>query len=134
VFVSKNATIEESSRKYSIQKLDNSKITILSEISDVPQYCKINCEAKVFQVEDPVLISTGKKVQNVVIGDGHGVAKISLWEDDVGMLQGSKSYRFERMFIKEYRGKMQYHNTYTGFRCRRSDGRFEAITIFNGKR
>jgi len=43
----------------------------------------------------------------VVIGDGHGVAKISLWEDDVGMLQRSKSYRFERMVVKEYRGKMQ---------------------------
>ena len=57
----KKATIEESSRKYNIQELDNSKITLLSEISDVPQYCKINCEAKVFQVEDPVLILTGKK-------------------------------------------------------------------------
>jgi len=45
VFVSKNATIEGYSRKYNIEEFDNSKITALSELSDVSQYSKINWEA-----------------------------------------------------------------------------------------
>jgi len=77
VFVGKNATIEESFKKYDIQQFDNSKATALSELSDIPEYCKITCEAKAFEVEDPIFTS---KVQNVITGDGHGVTKISLWE------------------------------------------------------
>jgi len=59
----------------------------------------------VFQVDDSITTSTGKRMQNVVIGDGHGLAKVTLWEEDIGKLSMSKSYCLENMVIKEYRGE-----------------------------
>ena len=79
----------------------------MNYVSDIPEYCKINCEAKAFEVEDPLFTSTGKKIQNVNIGDGHGVTIISLWKDDVGKVKASKSYKFEIVAVKEYRGQTQ---------------------------
>ena len=107
MFVGKNTVITKSLKNYNIEQLDDTKTTALNELSDIPEYSKINCESKVFQVDDATSTSTGKKLQNVVVGDGHGVAKMSLWEDDVGKVTTSKSYRFEKVVVKEYRGQTQ---------------------------
>ena len=62
-------------------------------------------KVKVLEVRDSVTVPTGKKVQDVVVGDSTCTGRYTLWESDIGQLAEGKSYHLKRFMVKEYESK-----------------------------
>ena len=68
MLVGKGTTVEKTDKTFNVGlEKEDVTITPLSELNDVPEYNKINCEVKVLQVDEPVCTSSGKMLQNVLI-------------------------------------------------------------------
>ena len=50
-------------------------------------------------------MSTGKKVQDVVVGDSTCTGRGTLWESDIRQFADGKSYHLKRFMVKEYESK-----------------------------
>ena len=106
MLVGKGTTVEKTDKTFNVGlEKEDVTITPLSELNNVPEYNKINCEVKVLQVDEPVCTSSGKMLQNVIVADQSGVVKMNFWEDDRKKVAAIKSYRFEKVSVKEYRGQ-----------------------------
>ena len=70
-------------------------------------FTKVTCQAKVLQLEEPTETATGKILQNVLIADSSGTAKLTLWEADINKLEVNKSYELGKMVLREFRGQIQ---------------------------
>ena len=53
----------------------------------------------------------GKKLQNVLVADSTGMAKVTLWENDVNRLNALKSCRLTKMLVREFHGQVQLSAT-----------------------
>ena len=106
--VDKNTQVKKS-EKYEAWKDDEISVQLmpLDKVPDVTPFTKINCEAKVLQVNDIVKTANGKKLQTATVADKTATARIVMWEDDVDKLSLLKCYRFEKLTVKEFRGEMQ---------------------------
>ena len=84
MLVGKGTTVEKTDKTFNVG-LEKKDVTItpLSELNNVPEYNKINCEVEVLQVDEPVCTSSGKMLQNVIVADQSGVVKMNFWEDDM---------------------------------------------------
>ena len=58
-------------------------------------------------VDEPTETASGKTLQNVLVGDKTGVARVTLWESDIHKLVQKRSYQFNKMMVREFRGQMQ---------------------------
>ena len=106
MLVGKGTTVEKTDKTFNVGlEKEDVTITPLSELNDVPEYNKINCEVKVLQVDEPVCTSSGKMLQNVIVADQSGVVKMNFWEDDMKKVAAIKSYRFEKVSVKKYCGQ-----------------------------
>lgn len=52
-----------------------------------------------------------EKLQNALVANNSGMAKIALWENDVNRLKKNITYRFDDMVVREFRGQMQLSTT-----------------------
>lgn len=112
MLVTKTTTVEKSDKKYNISEDDGGeKVIPLKGLSGIPPFTRVTCEAKVVQVEEPTETANGKTLQNVMIADSSGMAKVTLWESDVHKLEADKSYRFSKMMLREFRGQTQLSST-----------------------
>ena len=59
-------------------------------------------EAKVVRVDGSVKVAGGISKQDVVIADSTSVAKITLWERDIGCVVEGKSYSFGQVVVHSY--------------------------------
>ena len=73
----------------------------------MPPFTKVTCQAKVLQLEEPTETANGKTLQNVLVADSNGTAKVTLWETDINKLEANKSYQLSKMILKEFRGQIQ---------------------------
>jgi len=87
----------------------NEKVTLMNQLSGMPSFTRVTCEAKVVQVDKIRHTSGGTKMQNATISDGEGIARNTIWESEVGMLEVNKTYKVSRiMMIREDRSKQLY--------------------------
>ena len=100
MLVTKNALVEKSDRKYDLPVNDDvEKTMLLEELSGVPLFTKITCEAKVLRVDDVTETANKKKLQNAWVADSSGMAKITLWENDVDKLMTNRSQRLNKSTV-----------------------------------
>ena len=59
-------------------------------------------EAKAVHVDESVKVAGGISKQDVVIADSTSVAKIMLWERDIGCVVEGKSYSFGQVVVRSY--------------------------------
>lgn len=103
----KNTTIITESSKdidTSQEDPDDSPTAItLLQLSDIQLFQKITTSAKVIQVSDTITVTGGKKKQEVTIADDTSTAKVTLWEQYIGILQDGKSYKLNNFVVREYK-------------------------------
>lgn len=83
------------------------KTITLGDLQDQPPYQKIATSAKVIEIDEIVTLDDGRKVQNTVISDETGRAKLSLWEKSIDLVELNKCYRFSTLIVKPF----NEHNT-----------------------
>lgn len=62
---------------------------------------------QVLKVHELQSASTGKAKQDVLISNITGKGSLTLWETDINILKGEKSYQLNRLLIRVFMGK--YH-------------------------
>ena len=96
--------------EYSPKKIDVKPIIVpnktIREILALEDGVVVNLKAKVLSAELPRTVSKGL-VQDVVLTDGHNTIDLSVWEDNANKLEPSKSYDFEGLYTRSYRGTKQ---------------------------
>ena len=63
---------------------------------------RVNVQCKVTLVKDVVEVSSGKKKQEVIVGDSSGICIVTLWESYIGALQQDKSYSLKNFAVREF--------------------------------
>ena len=79
-----------------------SKAINLGELQNQPPYQKIVTSAKILEIDEVVTLEDGRKVQNALMSDATGRAKISLWQDSIGQVDLNKSYKFSNLIVKTF--------------------------------
>lgn len=53
----------------------------------------VSVEVKVVGVEEPTIVGSGLKKQDILIWDSTGTARLAVWEKEVGRMEKDGSYR-----------------------------------------
>ncbi len=103
IVLKSSSRVEGSPNRFSvgdISKIVSPEIT-LDRLAAKNIYDRVSFDAKVIHIEDPVKVSGGITKQDVTIADSTFAAKISLWEDDIGLVT-DKSYRYTNVVVHVY--------------------------------
>ena len=73
----------------------------LNLIQSKSLYDKVNVQIKVIKVMDPITTSTGKNIQETIIGDAAATTTCTLWEASVGSLQADSCYLLKQFNVQE---------------------------------
>lgn len=81
------------------------KLIKLEEVQCLVPFQRVSCEVKVVDVDSVMEVSGGKKKQDVLVGDSTGVARVTVWESEIGKLKEGESYKLTGMMVREFKGK-----------------------------
>ena len=73
---------------------DGGRIT-LSQLAETKNFEKVSLSCKVLKIRPIMVVSGGKKKQDIVIGDGSGTGLVTLWEENVDHLEMGRSYELQ---------------------------------------
>lgn len=74
----------------------------IGNLQDQPRFQKVSLSAKIIEVDEVVTLDDGRKVQNAVISDVTGRAKLSLWEESINLIQLNNCYKFNNLMVKTH--------------------------------
>ena len=77
---------------------------ILDGLQSKYVFARITVNVEVNKEADAETVRTGKQNQEVCVADHSSTVKITLWEEDVGILQEQSSYRRENFVVGEWGG------------------------------
>ncbi len=105
IYVGKCTGVEKSEKSFDVTGLADMKFgkTVeLSELGNLDQFQRVTVAVKAIRVDKAIEVTGGKKKQDVVVGDGSGTARATIWEDEIGKIEEGKSYRLCGMLVREY--------------------------------
>ena len=106
-------------------KLDASAITsnsssdliTLDELPKLDQYQTVSVNLKVINIKSEEEVKKGLVKQDCVVGDPTGTARITLWEDNVGVLAEGESYSLSGVKVRSFKGQKNLSIPKIGFQC-----------------
>ena len=107
--------VQESKRAITVQDAED-KIVQIAQSKLLPDYKRIQIEAKILTMLDQIKISAKLTKQDVVIGDSSGTMKLTVSNDDVGSLQLGESYHFTNLQVRTYRQQKFLTTTFDGLK------------------
>ena len=110
VLVTKKTEVEKSEKVFEVESVSAEtkkmgKIIMLKELMDLVPYQVVSVEVKVVGVEEPTVVGSGLKKQDILIGDSTGTARLAVWEKEVGKMEEDRSYRLGGLMVREFRKK-----------------------------
>ena len=113
---SRTVQLRKSTRSIDVPEVDfEDEVPEEIEVSKIQEkyvQARVTVTAKVRKVGDLESVRTGKQKQDVYIADHSGTAKVTLWEEHVGILQEQSCYRLENFVVREW-GGTKYLAMYT---------------------
>ena len=67
-------------------------------------YARVSVNLRVQKLADLETVRTGKQKQDVYVADHSSTAKVTLWEEQVGILHDQTSYKLENFVVREFGG------------------------------
>ena len=107
----KRTEVEKSGQHIDVESVRGSscgasgKLIKLEELQQLIAFQRVSCEVKAVDVDAVMEVSAGKKKQDVLVGDSTGVARVTVWESEIGKLEEGGSYRLTGMIVREFKGK-----------------------------
>ena len=106
LFIGKKAKLEKSSKLFDVGKVPvgskDSEDVCLGDIKELDEYLRVTVAAKVLSVAEAEEIGRYRKKQDVTIADTTGVCRLTVWEENIGTLVESKSYRLTGVMVRRY--------------------------------
>ena len=65
---------------------------------------RVNVQVKALKDIGPDKVMSGKYKQDVIIANKSGAMKLTVWENEVGLLEEGKCYQLNQMMVKTYQG------------------------------
>ena len=125
ILVNKHTIIVSSPKKFDISASQGSKNIKIEDIPAMEQYAeRVTVDVQVLRVKAFETVPTGKKKQDVVIADNTGSTTITLWENDIDMLEVTKCYRLAKVLTQEYKNR-----SYLSFPASGSVSEIDAIEL-----
>ena len=62
----------------------------------------VSVEVEVVGVEEPTIVASGLKKQDILIWDSTGTARLAVWEKEVGRMEKDGSYRLGGLMVREF--------------------------------
>ena len=106
--VVKNYTkLEPSGAKFEVSdmKTVGSSLIELQELPQLSPHTRVTARVTVLKVNEPEVVSAGKRKQDVLVSDSTVRATVTLWEDEINTLSEGYSYQLNRFEIRSYLGK-----------------------------
>lgn len=109
MFVNKATTIDKSTKQFDVPKADTDQAIALKNAFIRPLNTKITVEAKVISKQQPGFIESKQlKFQELQVADHSGSIRLTIWADIVDTLPEDKSYRFQNVTIRQFKGNDSY--------------------------
>ena len=108
VLLSKHTGMSKSEKTFDISGAASKKFgkeIVLSKLTDFAAFQRVTVVAKAIHLEAVEEVPGGKKKQDIIIADGTGTARFTIWEGEIGKVKESKSYRLSGMMVREFRGR-----------------------------
>ena len=110
VLVTKKTEVEKSEKVFEVKSVPAEtkkmgKIIMLKELTDLAPFQVVSVEVKVVGVEEPTIVGSGLKKQDILIGDSTGTARLAVWEKEVGRMKKDGSYWLGGLMVREFRKK-----------------------------
>ena len=110
VLVTKKTEVEKSEKVFEVKSVPAEtkkmgKIIMLKELTGLAPFQVVSVEVKVVGVEEPTIVGSGLKKQDILIGDSTGTARLAVWEKEVGRMKKDGSYRLGGLMVREFRKK-----------------------------
>ena len=78
---------------------------VLEELESKHDYETVNFTAKVVRVGEPVQVTPKLRKQDVTVADKSGVCKLTVWQENIGVLHLDSSYNFAQFSVRTYRNE-----------------------------
>ena len=116
VIVKNYTHVELSPTKYDIKDLQTvgSKEIVLSDLDSCSEYDKVTVRVKVTDIETPVMVSGGKRKQDLTIADATASTRLTLWESDIGLLEQDESYQLTKVMVRTFQGQPYLSYPFSG--------------------
>ena len=104
--VKKFTNIIQSPKKIIVDDIEvTPKLIMLRDLDQIKQYEKVDVKAKAIKVGCKVQVGNGKMKQDVIMADATGIGRLTLWEDDIGILDEGTSYKLSNIMVCIYQNK-----------------------------
>ena len=108
VLLTKHTDLLKSEKVFDISEGATKKFgkeIVLGTLTDIAPFQRVTLVAKAIRVGEVEEVAGGKKKQDIIVGDGTGTARFTIWEGEIGKVWESKSYRLSGMMVREFRGR-----------------------------
>ena len=116
----KNTKFAKAKCQIDVAEDTNTKVTI-ADIATKPEFEKIVLDAKVIVTLDPVKVSSTQTKQDVIVADSTGGIRLTLWNNDINMLEDEVSYNLENIQIRTFNNKQYLSSTRDGLKVSKID-------------
>lgn len=82
------------------------KLIVLKELPSLKCFKLYSCSrSEVVKVETALEMTSGKKKQDMIVGDSTGTARVTIWEEEIGKMEEGDSVKMTGMMVREFQGK-----------------------------
>jgi len=103
IIVKKGTEISKSHRSFQITK-DSKAVMPLEKVLELPQYQRVAIKAKIMHVDSIFELRSGEKVQEVILADATGHAKLTIWGEHLGKVKEGCSFEMKGLMVRDYHG------------------------------
>ncbi len=110
ILVGKGTHVEVSDKVFDVGDVADAKLgkkIRLDQLSTTVQFQRVTVAVKAIHVKEPMEIAAagGKKKQDIVVADKSATGRVTVWENEIGVIKEQKSYKLGGMVVREYRGQ-----------------------------
>lgn len=107
VMVNRRTEVQKSPAEFDVATLATSASSEigLDQLQGLQNYQEVTARVKVVSTEEESVVKGGLRMQEYVIGDATGAARLTVWERNVGVLKEGSSYRMSGLKVRMFNGK-----------------------------
>ena len=116
VFVDVTTNITESPKQFtSVDISAGTNIITLNQLPVLTKFQTVTVSVKVLKAKERTEVKCGLWMQDVTVSDPSGTARLTLWQNDIGILDEGKSYQLQDVLVHSFCNTNYLSPPRTGF-------------------
>ena len=107
VVIGRNTIVKSSPNKFDVMFCSSSSNNevMLNEVKRIQNFQKVTARVKVVNVKKCTEVNGGLMKQDVIVGDASGISRVTVWEENVGILKEGVCYKLSGMTVRIFNKK-----------------------------